>query len=99
MPRNRSLPLDALGVGLALGFGLAVAAGAVASLPSPPEVPAAEPGDTRLAELGFGALVVHRAALSEPEWARADVALRQALGPPSEAGPWGARWRLDLSAP
>ena len=44
MPRNRSLPLDALGVGLALGFGLAVAAGAVASLPSPPEAPAAEPG-------------------------------------------------------
>ena len=44
MPRNRSLPLDALGVGLALGFGLAVAAGAVASLPSPPDAPAAEPG-------------------------------------------------------
>ena len=64
-----------------------------------PPVPAADPGDTRLAELGFGALVVHRAALSEPEWARADAALRQALGPPSEAGPWGARWGLDLSAP
>jgi serine protease Do len=34
VPRNRPLPLDAIGVGLAIGFGLAVAVGAVAGLPS-----------------------------------------------------------------
>jgi serine protease Do len=36
MRRTRPLPLDAIGVGLAVGFGLAVAAGAVASLPDAP---------------------------------------------------------------
>jgi len=54
MARNRPLPLDALGAGLALGFGLAVAAGALASLPdrdagspSPPTPEAPGPADPR----------------------------------------------------
>ncbi len=41
MPRNRPLPLDAVGVGLALGFGLAVGVGAFASLPDRGDAPAA----------------------------------------------------------
>ena len=53
------------------------------SRPTPPCRPPIR--GTRAWPVGFGALVVRRAALSEPEWARADATLRQALGPPSEA--------------
>ncbi|MEC7946526.1 MAG: trypsin-like peptidase domain-containing protein [Myxococcota bacterium] len=62
MSRTRSLPLDALGVGLAVGFGLAVAAGAVASLPGEPVRPDPEriPADPPSPPVAAGDLPVAR---------------------------------------
>ncbi len=57
-------------------------------------VPAARPGPSQLAEWGFGALILHRDALSPAEWARADQRLRAAWGPPTRTGSWGAAWTL-----
>jgi hypothetical protein len=55
-------------------------------------VPRPQTGESRLHALGFGSVVLHRDALSEPEWARSARLLEVAYGAPEASGAWGARW-------
>lgn len=53
-----------------------------------------EPGATRLAELGFRSIVVHRDGLSSTEWPRVQTLLQAAYGPPVGLDEHVAVWQV-----